>query len=62
HNDLPAAYTSLTDTLPLKVKVPGIQLPQKVILLQSGDPPNREPYARELGRTQITAINSVGEN
>nr|CAD7611430.1 unnamed protein product [Timema genevievae] len=44
HSDLPAAYTPWADTLPLGVKAPGIQLPQKVILLQPGDPPNCEPY------------------
>nr|CAD7463660.1 unnamed protein product [Timema tahoe] len=44
HNDLPAACKPWTDTLPLGVKVPGIQLPQKLILLQPGDLPSREPY------------------
>ncbi|CAG2068351.1 unnamed protein product [Timema podura] len=48
HNDLPAAYTPWADTLPLVVKAPGIQLPQKVILLQPGDPPNREPYVHDF--------------
>ncbi|CAG2069292.1 unnamed protein product, partial [Timema podura] len=28
HNELPAPYTPWTDTLPLGVKTPGIQLPQ----------------------------------
>nr|CAD7604969.1 unnamed protein product [Timema genevievae] len=44
HNVLPTAYTSWEDTLTLGVKAPGIQLPQKVNLLQPGDPPNHEPY------------------
>ncbi|CAG2056178.1 unnamed protein product [Timema podura] len=44
YNVLPTAYTSWEDTLPLGVKAPGIQLPQKVILLQPGDSPNHEPY------------------
>nr|CAD7607612.1 unnamed protein product [Timema genevievae] len=38
------ACTPWADTLTLRVKAPGIQLPQKVILLQPGDPTNREPY------------------
>nr|CAD7462271.1 unnamed protein product [Timema tahoe] len=60
HNGLPAACTSWDDTLPLEVKAPGIQLPQKVILLQPGDQPNREPYSKrpdaKRGRTRKSSF------
>ncbi|CAG2060549.1 unnamed protein product [Timema podura] len=57
HNDLLAAYTPWTDTLPLAVKAPGIQLPQNVILLQPGDLPYRDSYmaAYKLFLPKVTA-------